>query len=52
MSEREARRQARQNGYYNNGYYNNNGYNNGCYQDTYGQWVCQNQYGYGSQYQY
>jgi hypothetical protein len=30
-------------------YYGNN-YNNGCYQNTYGQWVCPNQYGY--QYQY
>ena len=28
-------------------YYGNN---NGCYQDTYGRWVCPNQYGY--QYQY
>lgn len=27
------------------GYYNNN-YNNGCYQDTYGNWVCPNQYPY------
>lgn len=26
------------------GYYNNN--NNGCYQDTYGNWVCPNQYPY------
>ncbi len=27
------------------GYYNNS-YNNGCYQDTYGNWVCPNQYPY------
>lgn len=28
------------------GYYNNNSYNSGCHQDTYGNWVCPQQYPY------